>query len=251
MLKTNSLRTLITSLVAACLVGIAPQTMAADDDTWYQIEVIVAQRITTDAPLLDSAAEQFAFAASSKKWHHGRTLTPFDAELDNLSDLDYLPFIDLPSNQHFLKAEARKLAHLSEYQVMAHHSWRQVLHANKVINWVDVKGGFAWGGYHQLEGSLGFSKGRYLHIHSDIHLNQFPSVASNLLEQDQLGQQLLSAGQTLAPAIEKRFSLVQRRKMRSNELHYLDHPRLVLLVKVIPYTPAEPIIETSTLPDES
>ena len=31
--------------------------------------------------------------------------------------------------------------------------------------------------------------------------------------------------------------------MRSKELHYIDHPKLVLLVKIIPFTPAEPILE--------
>ena len=33
--------------------------------------------------------------------------------------------------------------------------------------------------------------------------------------------------------------------MRSKELHYLDHPKLVLLVKIIPFTPAEPILEVT------
>jgi hypothetical protein len=31
--------------------------------------------------------------------------------------------------------------------------------------------------------------------------------------------------------------------MRSNEMHYLDHPKLVLLVKIIPYTPAQTMLE--------
>lgn len=45
------------------------------------------------------------------------------------------------------------------------------------------------------------------------------------------------------PIVETRYSLIQRRKMRSKELHYIDHPKLVLLVKIIPFTPAEPILE--------
>ncbi len=45
--------------------------------------------------------------------------------------------------------------------------------------------------------------------------------------------------------------LQQRRRMRSGELHYLDHPRLGLLIKLTPYTfdpfPAviEPVVETA------
>jgi len=80
-------------------------------------------------------------------------------------------------------------------------------------------------------------------VHSELHLNQFPSIASASSQRTK--QALLSTGQSLVPIVETRYSLIQRRKMRSNELHYLDHPKLVLLVKVIPYTPAEPILEAS------
>lgn len=44
-----------------------------------------------------------------------------------------------------------------------------------------------------------------------------------------------------APYMPRRiYTLEQRRRMRSNELHYLDHPRLGLLIKILPYeVPAE------------
>ncbi|MBU2885136.1 peptidoglycan binding protein CsiV [Gilvimarinus agarilyticus] len=39
-----------------------------------------------------------------------------------------------------------------------------------------------------------------------------------------------------APYIPRRiYTLDQRRRMRSTELHYLDHPRLGLLIKILPY----------------
>jgi hypothetical protein len=90
---------------------------------------------------------------------------------------------------------------------------------------------------------VGFSKGRYLHIFSDLHLNQFPIIKNSNSQRSD--QHPLDAGESLLPEVETRYSLIQRRKMRSNELHYLDHPKLVLLVKVIPYTPAEPILEAT------
>ncbi|HBD22968.1 MAG TPA: hypothetical protein DC023_00925, partial [Oceanospirillaceae bacterium] len=37
--------------------------------------------------------------------------------------------------------------------------------------------------------------------------------------------------------ISQRFTMQQKRKMRSKELHYLDHPNLVMLVRFDPYTP--------------
>ena len=74
-------------------------------------------------------------------------------------------------------------------------------------------------------------------------MNQFPSIQS--ASSQRAKQTLFSAGQSLIPIIQTRYSLVQRRKMRSKELHYLDHPKLVLLVKIIPFTPAEPILEVT------
>lgn len=223
--------------VGLVVMATCPMANAGDKkETWYQIEIIVAKR--TDTKPLD---EIFPFQPAPLTWHRGRTLTEFDAETENSSDLDYKQFIKLPTNQHLLNNEARQLTSSGAYVVLEHKGWRQILAGDKTINWVDIKGGYAWGGHQQLEGSLGFSKGRFLHVHSDLHYNQFPSVAS--LSSQQAKQALLSAGQSLVPIVETRYSLLQRRKMRSNELHYLDHPELVLLVKIIPYTPAEPILE--------
>jgi len=213
-------------------------TFAADenDDTWYQIEVIIAERGDRAATL-----ETFPFQPAPISWHRGRTLTPFDPETSNRNELENVEFITLPADQRILNNEARMLEKHEDYKVLVHQSWRQILKGNKAINWIDIKGGYAWGGHQQLEGSLGFSKGRFLHVHSELHLNQFPSIQS--ASSQRAKQRLFSAGQSLVPIVETRYSLIQRRKMRSKQLHYIDHPKLVLLVKIIPFTPAEPILE--------
>lgn len=51
---------------------------------------------------------------------------------------------------------------------------------------------------------------------------------------------------TSRPFLVKHITtLNQKRRMRSNELHYIDHPRMGILIKIIPYTPAhlQPIEE--------
>ena len=232
---------LFTMLVATLLMLQPTLVLAAGkkDDTWYQIEVIIAQR-TDHLPTLES----FPFQPPPISWNRGQTLTPFDPETSDRNLLENVEFVSLPTDQLILKNEARMLEKNAGYKVLVHQSWRQILKGNKTINWVDIRGGYAWAGHQQLEGSLGFSKGRFLHVHSDLHLNQFPSIQSTSSQRAK--QNLLSAGQSLVPIVETRYSLTQRRKMRSNELHYLDHPKLVLLVKVISYTPAEPILEPIT-----
>jgi len=212
--------------------------LAADDkdETWYQIEIIIAKR-GDKVPTL----EAFPFQPAPISWHHGRTLAHFDPEVSDRNELENVEFIALPADQRILNNEVQTLANHEDYEILVHQSWRQILRGNKAIHWIDIKGDYTWAGHQQLEGSLGFSKGRYLHIHSELHLNQFPTIESASSRHTK--QKFLSDRQSLVPIIETRYSLIQRRKMRSQELHYLDHPKLVLLVKVIPYTPAEPILE--------
>ena len=207
------------------------------DETWYQIEVIVATRVD-NLPTLES----FPFQPGDISWHQGKSLTQFDLATGNPNLLENTEFINLPKDQRSLNNEARTLANNANYKVLVHQSWRQILKGDKSITWIDIKDRYDWAGQQQLKGSVGFSKGRYLHIFSELHLNQFPSVRS--ASSQRAKQKLLSSGQSLVPIVETRYSLIQRRKMRSKELHYLDHPKLVLLVKVIPFTPAEPIVET-------
>ncbi|WP_049721943.1 peptidoglycan binding protein CsiV [Gilvimarinus polysaccharolyticus] len=44
-----------------------------------------------------------------------------------------------------------------------------------------------------------------------------------------------------APYVPREIiTMTQTRKMRSDELHYLDHPRMGILIKILPYTPPKP-----------
>jgi hypothetical protein len=229
---------LCAALISAVLMLQPTPALAAGDkdETWYQIEVIIAKR-GDHIPTL----ETFALQPAPITWHQGRSLTLIEPEIKSHSPIENVEFIILPVDQRILNNEARTLDKNPEYEVLVHQSWRQILKGNKAITWIDIKAGNAWAGHQHLEGSVGFSKGRYLHIFSELHLNQFPTIKQP--NSQPTDQHLLDAGKNLLPAVETRYSLIQRRKMRSNELHYLDHPKLVLLVKVIPYTPAEPILE--------
>jgi hypothetical protein len=215
--------------------------LAASDknQTWYQIEVIVAKRIDQNISLEAFPSEPASITSGS------RVLAEFNADIGNPFQLDNEEFISLPLDLRILNNEVKALTNNDQYDVLLHQSWRQILIGNKAINWINIGSGYSWGGHQQLEGRLGFSKGRFLHIFSDLHLNQFQSFATDMSQR--ASRQSLQLDRSLAPQIKTRYSLVQRRKMRSKELHYLDHPKLVLLVKVIPYTPAETMINTDAI----
>ncbi len=86
-----------------------------------------------------------------------------------------------------------------------------------------------------VEGTVRMHRSRYLHVETDL-LYYRPSLTPAAVR---------SAGQATNAAIEDqppqtRFRLVTSRRMRSNELHYVDHPVFGMLVLVTPYQAGAP-----------
>lgn len=79
----------------------------------------------------------------------------------------------------------------------------------------------------QLYGTLTLFRGRYLHIDADLRY-RLRRYQASWTERER----------AVAPPV---YVLDQRRRMRSDELHYLDHPAIGVLVKV---TPVEESAET-------
>ncbi|MDH5613055.1 MAG: peptidoglycan binding protein CsiV [Gammaproteobacteria bacterium] len=78
-----------------------------------------------------------------------------------------------------------------------------------------------------VEGTLKLILGRYLHIHTDL-----------------LYRRLNTAYKPDSPVLNGRifseYKIKSQRRMRSNELHYIDHPLLGILILVSPIKPPEP-----------
>ena len=71
-------------------------------------------------------------------------------------------------------------------------------------------------------------------------LNQSQTLADDLTTQDTLksGQQAVTTEiETDLYLTEEIIKIDSRRRMRSRELHYIDHPKVGILIKIIPYEP--------------
>lgn len=79
----------------------------------------------------------------------------------------------------------------------------------------------------EINGTLLLSRARYLHVWADL-------VFTEPLDQ------VPGADPSTPPATLAHFRMQQHRRMRSGELHYLDHPLFGLLIQVTPYTPPQP-----------
>ncbi len=91
-----------------------------------------------------------------------------------------------------------------------------------------------------IEGSIRLYLRRYLHLEADLLYENKALIAETDVPQS-TGAKLESSPFVAQQAPVFRFRLQQQRRLRSGELHYLDHPLFGLMVKVTPFElPPEP-----------
>ena len=90
----------------------------------------------------------------------------------------------------------------------------------------------------ELEGTLSIRRQRYLHVDADLRLTQFSQ--ERLARPSEQEAPLKSKYPDLYEAAQRgreyspmaQFNLNESRRLRSGELHYLDHPALGVLLLV-------------------
>ena len=137
-------------------------------------------------------------------------------------------YVLLPESSQRLTPEAYTLERSGQYKLLAHLRWRQPGLSKKHARPVKIQG-------NNLEGTVTVSLSRFLHVDFDMLLNRFVP---------QTGQY-------------RSYPFKEHRKMRSDELHYVDHPLVGALIKIERYSPdgavqapqAEEAIDTNDAAD--
>ncbi len=257
------------------LLGMIPATQARDSAPWYQIDLLVFER-------LDPAAEEEELWRQPQGLSYPQRLVRLqealpDAQPGDDPDPDELternaalkpPAIPaytlLPNAGNSLATAAARLQRNRNYRLLFQGSWQQPLHDRERADSVLVQGGERFGDHHELEGHVSVGIERFLHLRADLWLSRFaPSHAldepvwyqlprvpesitlplAGLFDEPEGGQEswedwrawgehmaLPWASTTYSPVATWR--LQESRRMRGEELHYLDHPRLGLLVRL-------------------
>jgi hypothetical protein len=128
--------------------------------------------------------------------------------------------------------ELQRLQGRSMYQVLAHLAWEQpgyTLEQARPFPLSEYAG--AQSG---LSGDVTLYRGRYLHMVFDLSMQA--TVSEQILMFPPSGQNQSS-----------RYRIVEDRRMRSGELHYIDHPRFGVLLKVTEVG-ARPMAEQISVP---
>jgi hypothetical protein len=185
------------------------------------------------------------------------------------------PFTLLDPKQHQLNRIIRRILTSADYRLLFHQAWRQPIRNRNESENILIRGGDQFDNHYELEGYINLSVERYLHIDTDLWLSTFvhkndgesepwpklPSVplgsvaSSSTVYNDNFSSATNTTNNTATffdnPFVDtmasqfsvaRSITLRQHRRMRSNELHYIDHPLMGLLIKITPYELPEPKI---------
>lgn len=190
------------------------------------------------------------------------------------TDLEREAYYLLPQGLRELNNNASALSRDSRYRVLFHEAWRQPVVDIDNAPSLLIHGGDTFGEHQELEGSVTISVARYLHLHTNLWLSEFTRnygqndkrwnqenekqdwpalpVRPDLRELETQDWTAVNSEQdawsgltSLETEYDKILNqpyvldqvvlLKQKRRMRSGELHFIDHPLMGLLIKITPY----------------
>lgn len=162
----------------------------------------------------------------------------------------------LPSSRHSLKSIRNRLNNSGDYRVLFHEAWMQPVSHTQNPRPIKISAGRVLdNGMQELEGHIAIGRGRYLHFRPDLYISQLVTPSANtpadetqteaMLTMQAESESTLQAAQTeqtvantvsAFPAIPEILTAHQNqaRRMKSKELHYIDHPLMGILVEMKP-----------------
>ncbi len=205
------MRSIAVSLTVIFAVAFSP--FAAHAETkWYTVEVTIFERTSDDGLSAEYWPERVDeprsnFALSPRGGSNVGVLTAGASEPSAIAAV--------PREQLAYGAIVNRLKRSGRYRPLVHLGWRQPGLAKTEALPVRIAGSSsAAPDASRVRGTLRLYRSRYLHLEADLVYTR-PSA------------ELLAAS--------SRFALRESRRMRSGELHYLDHPLFGILVRATPY----------------
>jgi len=216
-------------LFMLCLLAFLPAAQA-EDAPWYQVEILV---FANDDP--DALDDEF--------WPANLTVPekPNAIELGSRSEGQQRPFTRLPRESLLFTSERRRIEQYDGFRVLFHGGWMQPVTSKRFAKPVHIRAGQVLdNGQYELDGYITIDKGRYLHFRPNLfHSRQLSTQEQNILQSFEQQEETATSQETsLIPELELPDFLTvqmdQGRRMRSKEVHYLDHPLMGILVLMLP-----------------
>lgn len=227
------------------------------------LELVDLTQVDSPAPddAWETVQEEEAQPANNDFW------TTAEGDVASAPELSDRALALLPADQLSLRNEVQRLNRNNQYRVLFHGGWHQPLLENQQGPAILITGGDLYDDHYELEGSVQLSLRNYLHVDTNLWLTQFstnygqerapwpnlprrPNQPIDIIDfmfyfdesssglWNQFNQNRdYDALMTQPYVVENIMLLQQSRRMRSGELHYIDHPKMGVLVKLTPYEP--------------
>ncbi len=253
-------------LISLLFFILANSSFADEDMRYYDVEVIIIENLSE-------------IQRNSENWPLQANLTPPEktVQLGQPFSNEWLPQdVDLKSSYKLLKARnfqlkdvLEKISKSKTQRVIFHTAWRQPgLNKNLALPVyfkreipappvIEDKNKLLTQDFEEtssldsqkrktspsiLEGILRVTLSRYLHLEAELtYRNKIPEISHSenpftVLDNESIRNELQKQGVI--------YLKQKRRRIRSNELHYLDHPVLGILVRITPYKKPEVVVKS-------
>lgn len=191
--------------IATALCCLTSIFVLAQEPTEYIVELVIFQNLDPNA-------------VNTEYWPEDPGLPSVETAIEFSEATLFNPDFELLHPQvHQMTSVAARLGQSGRYRVLLHLSWKQPAFSESEAQAVHIKSVPQNTGGAIIDGTVRLHRARYLHLNADLIL--FPEFdLSNL------------------------FRLRQSRRMRSNELHFFDHPVFGILAQVTPVEDSATVI---------
>lgn len=257
-------------------------TRSADDEIWRS-DIALAYppnwvKLKDPLALIEQANQQAdtqgpaLHATDNSNQADSNHVTAEAVALPEPVDLQREPYYLLPDNLRALNSQAQELKWSRAHRVLFHQAWRQPIVAQDRAPSLLIAAGEPFGDHVELEGTFSISVSRYLHLSTNLWFTQFdhnygqdqgewPQLPTPPdLREYKLSQWEQNTNQSpweqvrplkdeydkilATPYIPSQITLLkQKRRMRSKEIHYIDHPKVGMIILVEPFEIQDPVTE--------
>lgn len=190
-------------LLAALLLFTAT---APAETTWYEVELVVFSHAKESY----AASENWKQDLALPQYEGAKTLLPASSGSRSFQALD-------PS-RYRLQGEWKRMQSSGDYQLLLHTAWQQPGLPREQAVGVILEAGAAseaLAGAKPLSGVVKVGLSRYLHLDANLLYRKAGTATAE------------------EPAFET-YQLSETRRMRSKEIHYLDHPMFGVIALITP-----------------
>ena len=222
--------------------ALAEDRDSTDDKQEYDIEIIIFE--DAHARYINSETWQQDVLDEAKSLIDNATSNKATDNLDKLSLSEINAGSYKSLEPKILRSEYKRINGSSEYNVLFYSAWRQTgldennafdIDIDELVNLHNNKSQNA------IHGHLKVVLARYLHFYGD--LDYLRPIDKSVLNTDTIDASVDAIAQATETGVDlishQSYPMQIHRRMRSKELHYIDHPLVGILVQINPTEKAE------------